>query len=79
MNKQQDFSKCKVGDKLWSIQLGDCEVVEVTFNKIAVDTYNWYEEYDLCGFISMGEQQHHQSLFFSNPNIVAPEHPSLRR
>tara|TARA_R110000850_G_scaffold24887_7_gene72400 strand:+ start:2692 stop:3024 length:333 start_codon:yes stop_codon:yes gene_type:complete len=75
MNKQQDFSRCKVGDKLWSIQLGDCEVVgwDSNINLLArqmggADNKLYYR---LNGFRSMTD--HAQSLFFSNPNIVAPE------
>ena len=71
-----DFSKCRVGDKLWSIQLGDCTV---TSNQ---DTSYPIEIKNSSGFAliytQFGKYNHsdmHQSLFFSNPNIIAPPEP----
>lgn len=76
-----DFSKCRVGDKLWSIQLGDCVVsaiypsgqpypIKVANENRVIKGYTFKGLYEL--------NDYHQSLFFSNPNIIAPpEPPSL--
>lgn len=69
-----DFSKCRVGDKLWSIQLGDCIVSELTLSEICVISDNGiYEYYYFDGKFSSADK--YQSLFFSNPNIIAPPEP----
>ena len=67
-----DFSKCLVGDKLWSIQLGDCFVISL----IPIRVRNSNEEiaaYSKSGLYYCTDK--HQSLFFSNPNIIAPPEP----
>lgn len=69
-----DFSKRRVGDKLWSIQLGDCIVSELTLSEICVISDNGiYEYYYFDGKFSSADK--YQSLFFSNPNIIAPPEP----
>lgn len=70
-----DFSKCKIGDKLWSIQFGECVVKGIFPNQIIVmseyDFGCW--SYQLNGCFNRKDKQ--QSLFFSNPNIIAPPEP----
>ena len=69
----QDFSKCKAGDRLWSIQLGECEVYErkdgiifckgkCNYNKAAYNYEGKYYPKDKL-----------PSLFFSKPEIKMPE------
>ena len=73
-----DFSKRKIGDKLWSIQLGDC-VVSAIFQSgqpypIKVANENGViKGYTFKGLYEIND--YHQSLFFSNPNIIAPPEP----
>lgn len=78
-----DFSGVKVGDKLWSVQLGECEVANVD-NKDCTfkceDTNNnlnmWYRRdgtsYDITG------PSAHQQLFWSRPDIIAPPRPKRK-
>lgn len=69
---QQDFSSVKVGDKLWSVQLGDCVVVNMYNEKYSfvsawpihckslINTQT--ERYTLSG--KQYEEDHHPSLFW---------------
>ena len=72
-----DFSKCRVGDKLWCIQIGDCEVSKLTHRKIFVVS----DDRSHACFFFDGKfefMDKFQSLYFSNPNIIAPpESPRL--
>lgn len=68
-----DFSKRKIGDKLWSIQPGDCEVRHIGLDKIIVSSGIWNASYLLNG--NLHYEDRFQSLFFSNPNIIAPPEP----
>jgi hypothetical protein len=72
-----DFSSVKVGDKLWSVQLGECDVVVVkagTWNSI------------VCRNGEGNSEPYHQdgrywsedaapSLYWSRPEITAPPKP----
>jgi hypothetical protein len=78
MSNTNDFSKCKVGDKLWCIQLGDCAVIEIkntSFDyRLKLRNSNGREEtYTFEGRRDLADVQ--QSIFFSNPNIIAPPEP----
>lgn len=72
-----DFSKCKIGDKLWSIQLGDCKIVHRDLPNqtypISVEGNSRGCMYTKDGKFELTDK--HQSLFFSNPNIIAPPEP----
>ncbi len=82
MSNTNDFSGVRVGDKLWSIQLGDCEVIKIYENSdlslyslglesLADNGENeYYHVSGLCW-----DRDLHQSLFWSNPNIISPEKP----
>lgn len=73
MSNTNDFSKCKVGEKLWCLQLGECTVNEMSDHLIKVSSKD-----DFCSFFLNGVASAHdkyQSLFFSNPNIIAPPEP----
>lgn len=73
----QDFRGVKVGDRVWSIELGDCEVWNITEDSIwpigcknskgRKKTYCFDGRLDSAHFTA--------SLFWSNPNIIAPEKP----
>jgi len=78
MNNKQDFSKVTIGQKLWCIQLGDCEVLEVHTPKCYLDvkSLSRISSYYFSGKVSIYDK--HQSLFFSNPNIIAPPPPDRK-
>lgn len=68
-----DFSKCKVGEKLWSLQLSECVVVEIDEDDDSVRCENTegarrYYSFDGKYF----HEDNFQSLFFSKPEIIAP-------
>ena len=75
-----DFSGVKVGDKLWSVQLGECEVSLVdddnTFYCENADDGSWFNLNGKC--ISNDDHGHHQSLFWSRPEIIAPPRPKRK-
>lgn len=74
MKNTNDFRKCKVGDKLWSIQLGECEVTNIQCGILELtNNIKNSSEYYLDGKES--GRDFIQSLYFSNPNIIAPEKP----
>lgn len=66
-----DYSKLKVGDKLWSIQLGDCEVSKKSPTNTkdwpiyCTNSYDEGESYAEDGFYQKGDAA--PSLFTSNP------------
>ena len=68
-----DFSKCKVGDKLWCIQLGECTVDEMSDHLVRVYSNGAFITFFLNGFASAHDV--HQSLFFAEPHIIAPPEP----
>lgn len=70
--KMQDFSSAKVGDKVWSIFDGDCHI------KAIDTTSNWPIKAGTNSFLFNGKRQGCDaapSLFWSNPNIIAPKKP----
>lgn len=73
-----DFSGVNVGDKLWSMQLGECEVVRV-------DNDTWpyvcqgvggMECYTSDGKVMATDA--FPSLFWSRPEIIAPPKPKRK-
>ncbi len=73
-----DFSKCKVGDKLWSIQLGECVVESTTSTSITGYPIMVGANGRICAYTIHAKfynEDSQQSLFFSNPNIIAPPEP----
>lgn len=66
----------RVGDKLWSIQLGECEVYEINLgcaHPISVKNGCDRGYYTLAGGYLSSDI--HPSLFWSNPNIELPPKP----
>lgn len=74
MKNTNDFSKCKVGQELWSIEVGDCKFEKITNEGIFVSNNdNVIFQYNFNGtYLNWAKNQ---SLYFSNPNIIAPEKP----
>lgn len=72
-----DFSKCKVGDKLWCIQLCDCVVISIYPDEKQLVCASIEGSPHTAVFRMDGKAARHkyQSLFFSNPNIIAPPEP----
>lgn len=62
------FSNVKVGDELWSIQLGDCKVTSVTKNTIECCNGESNLLYTFDGKYFGSDS--YPSLYWSNPNIV---------
>lgn len=58
-----------VGQKVWSIQLGDCEVVSInyenTYPVLCMSGGVWKCKYNLQGLSNISDK--HPSLFLSNP------------
>ena len=73
MSNTNDFSKCKVGDKLWCIQLGECTVDEISDHLVTVYSNGALSSFFLNGFALAHDV--HQSLFFAAPHIIAPPEP----
>lgn len=63
------FSNVKVGDKLWSIQLGDCKVVGISESTIDCGNDKNIEETYMFDGKYFGSDSY-PSLYWSNPNIV---------
>ncbi len=88
-----DFNDAKVGDKLWSIQLGECEVTFINSEVIScksykVDQFDSFKEEDywINGKHANSDQiqslywsQPIQSLYWFQPKIIAPEKPKLKK
>jgi hypothetical protein len=78
MSNTNDFSKCKVGDKLWCIQLGECVVICIYPNEKQLVCASSEDSSHTADFQMDGKtarSHKRQSLFFSNPNIQAPPEP----
>jgi len=74
------FENAQVGDKAWSIQLGDCTITAINSPDSGVYSIQAVSErtgrsssYTIAGRFSKIDSHH--SLFWSNPNIIAPEEP----
>lgn len=84
MKNTNNFIDVKVGDKLWSFELGECEVTNFSLDKSSDRTYaitakNQYGHtlfYTFNGRLFVDSK--HQSLFWSEPTIIAPEKPKSR-
>lgn len=78
MSDTNDFSSVKVGDKLWSIQLGECEVMGANYNHVVVKRVSSTVDlcYELDGKHLKGDA--HQSLFWFKPEIIAPPRPKRK-
>lgn len=74
MKNTNDFSKCKVGQKLWSIQLGECEVIS-PMNQTIECINNEGEKRVYWHSGSFHRKDYHTSLFWSKPEIITPEKP----
>lgn len=70
--KEQDFSSAKVGDKAWSIPEGDTVIIRIDNDDHPIVTTD-HNYYTLSG--KYNESDAAPSLFWSNPNIIAPEKP----
>ena len=60
----------RLGQKVWSIQLGECEVVEINENKTYKCKPLYESKIDWINYESNGKIspiEYHQSLFLSNP------------
>ena len=76
-----DFSDVKVGDKLWSVRLGECEVVEIDpccgYTGILCRNLGGYtEEYYPNGNYFSDDAV--PSLYWSRPEIIAPPRPKRK-
>ena len=73
----QDFSKCKVGDTLWSTQFGVCTVEDIQSNTIFMTKDGAVRTY----FRDTGkyfDADQIQSLFFSKPDLIVPPPPKKK-
>jgi len=80
MSNTNDFSGVNIGDKLWSIQLGNCVVERKRTNTsvIMCITPDGAEKSDSAWYHFDGKHNdfdYCQSLFWSKPEIIAPENP----
>ena len=77
-----DFSGVKVGDKLWSVQLGECEVTHAPqTDKDRIICCPMYCCHDSLCYSQDGKlMDNHpvQSLFWSRPEIIAPPKPKRK-
>lgn len=73
-----DFSKCKVGDKLWFYPL-DCEVTVTTNNHPeyidVIDTVRRGGQYRVVKTTGIMPRGHIQVLYFGKPQVIAPPEP----
>ena len=76
------FENVQIGDILWSIRLGACEVKEVTKSSRPILVQSLYNKsigeisYTLDGYEN--ENDIHPSLFWSNPKIQIPPKPKCK-
>ena len=61
------FSKVKVGDKLWSIQLGECVVEKINSNAYPITMSNETDSLEYTEDGRLYEYDAYPSLFFSRP------------
>jgi len=77
-----DFSGVKVGDKLWSVQLGECEVTHAPqTDKDRIICCPMYCCHDSLCYSQDGKlMDNHpvQSLFWARPEIIAPPKPKRK-
>lgn len=72
------FENAKVGDKVWSIRNGDCIISSIDYKSTyPIDTLTENgEEHSFTLAGKYGSSDQLRSLFWSNPNIIAPEEPT---
>ena len=74
--KEQDFSGVKVGDKLWSFELGECEVIELLETKFkAISPLKEWNYYCFNGKSLYRNGFQTQTLFYSKPEFEPPPKP----
>lgn len=73
------FDGIEVGDKIWTFEFGECEVVELLQHSIKVHYYsngkNRYSWYEYDGIMSCTDEKRSQTAFWSKPEIIAPPRP----
>lgn len=72
MGNTNDFSKVKVGDRLWVVVVGWCTVTDVRSSPTYPITLS-----NGCTYTINGRQymEGPQCLFWSEPEVIAPEKP----
>ena len=76
-----DFSGVKVGDKLWSVQLGECEVIGIGYSCGNRFIKCVGDKGVMAGYDCDGRRSTHdvnQSLFWSRPENIAPPRPKRK-
>lgn len=76
MKNTNDFSKAKVGDKVYYIFIGSGTILSTTHDSeypILVEFYGGRNTFTADG--KMFHNHIYQSLFWSKPEIIAPEKP----
>lgn len=77
-DSSSDFSGVKVGDKLWSVQLGECEVLYISTGEWPIVCQN---ERGTGAYTANGKKMEddvNPSLFWSRPKIIAPPKPKRK-
>lgn len=80
--KEQDFSKAQVGDKMWSIDMGECEVIEIRPSRSTPyiirirNTKGESNSYTVNGLRMSNDN--FPSLFWKKPYEVYPESPKRK-
>ena len=73
-----EFKDVKVGDKLWSIQLGECEVVEKMSAVLSCKAHDGNTgQYFYDGTIELSDKA--RSLYWSKPEITGGGKPEPRK
>ena len=71
-----DFSACKIGDVLWSIELGKCIVKKVDIDSASLLCESLSTDFDRYSMVYYFNGKRfgtvNQLLFFSKPEIIAP-------
>lgn len=60
-----DYDKLQIGDKLWSIQLGDCTVIDLEKEYVTIKSGEIEATYNKSGFYTSEDKN--PSLFTKNP------------
>lgn len=76
MNKVNDFSKAKVGDKVWSLAYGEGVITDITIcGKFPVviqfQALDHLEDYTIDG--KLYEEDVYPTLYRTQPTVTAPE------
>lgn len=73
------FRDVKVGDKCWTIQLGDAEIMEINTGDaypLSIGNVKKTFDYDLDGKLWKDDKV--PSAFWSTPNIIPPPRPKRK-